>query len=170
MKCDIVGESDHGAGLSNVLYWLSRAEQWEAFAKEYGEGLGELVIDVICSKLLDGVKPRIRHAKKTRCLSMDIMLGYDDFVRLTAEEKKERVLKRLLEDVPPIVRKYKFSDFDTELFLTDFNKYYSGPSRRAAAHSGAGRMIGVAEGAVLLPPHKIGATSASAVAPVFASM
>ncbi|MDQ1817651.1 hypothetical protein RBA41_30525 [Massilia sp. CCM 9210] len=126
MKCNIVGESDHDSGLSNVLYWLSRPEQWEAFAKDYGEGLEKLVIDVICAKLLDGLKPRIRFAKKTKYLYMDIMLDYDDFVRLTAEEKKERVMKRLLEDVPPIVRKYKFADFNTELFLSDFNRYYSG--------------------------------------------
>ncbi|ATQ78415.1 hypothetical protein CR152_30805 [Massilia violaceinigra] len=126
MKCDIVGESDHDSGLSNVLYWLSRPEQSEAFAKDYGEGLGELVIDVICSKLLDGVKPRIRFAKKTKSLSMDIMLDYDDFAPLTAEGKKKRVLERLLEDVPLIVRKYKFADFNTELFLLDFNRYFSG--------------------------------------------
>ncbi|NHZ65215.1 hypothetical protein [Massilia genomosp. 1] len=57
---------------------------------------------------------------------MDIMLDYAEFVSVTAERRKEIVLERLLEDVPRIVRKYKFADFDTELFLSDFNKYYSG--------------------------------------------
>lgn len=125
MECKIVAEFDHDFGLGDVLHWLSRAEQWESFAKDYGEGLGELVVDVICSKHLDGLKPRILHAKKEKCLYMDIMLLYAEFTSVTAERRKEIVLERLLEDVIRIVRKYKFTDFDTERFLSDFNEYYS---------------------------------------------
>lgn len=125
MKFNIVGECDHDSGLPDVLYWLSPPDQWEAFAKDYGDGLDLIGVDLICSKLLDGLKPRIRHAKKEKALYMDIMLTFDEFASATAEERKKIAGQRLLDDVPRIVRKYKFANFDTELFLSDFKKYYS---------------------------------------------
>ena len=125
MDCTILGDCDHDSGLPDVLLWLSCPEQEEAFARDYGEGLDSIVIDLVCSKHIVDVKPRIRHAKKEKRLYMDIILVYAEFVSATAERRKEIVLKRLLEDVPRVVRKYKFSDFETEGFISDFNRYYS---------------------------------------------
>ncbi|ATQ78418.1 hypothetical protein CR152_30825 [Massilia violaceinigra] len=126
MDCTITGDCDHDSGLPDVLLWLNQPEQEEAFAKDYGEGLASLAVILVCSKHIVDVKPRIRHSKKEKRLYMDIMLVYTEFVLLTAENKKARVLEALLEDVPRIVRKYKFADFDTELFISDFNRYFSG--------------------------------------------
>ena len=128
MECNIFGDCDHYSGLPDVLHWLSRPEQEEVFAKDYGDGLGSIAVVLVCSQLMDGFKPRIRHAKKAKRLSMDIILNFNQFVGLTAGTRKKHVVEALLEDVPRIVTKYNFDNFNTELFVSDFKEYYSGLS------------------------------------------
>lgn len=126
MRIKILGDFEHRSGVEAVTDWLSRRGYWEAFANDYGEGLWTISMFLICRNPELNFKQRIRHQKKEKALYIDIMLPLEKFVNATLEERKKKVLEAMLGDVPQIFRKYKFADFDTELFISDFNEYFSG--------------------------------------------
>ncbi|NHZ44324.1 hypothetical protein [Massilia aquatica] len=126
MKVQILGDFNHESGVNAVTDWFSDSSYWEAFATDYGDGLWKVAIFLICRNPELNFKQRIRHSKKDKALYMDIMLPLADFVNATLEERKENVVVAMLKEVPRIVRKYKFAEFDTEAFLSDFDQYFSG--------------------------------------------
>ncbi|MCY0914176.1 hypothetical protein [Massilia antarctica] len=125
MDFKFLGDYDHDSGLLGVTDWLYRHGYREAFAKDYGDGLRSITVILLCSKHTMHLKPRIRHVKKEKSLDMDLMLPYPEFPGATKDERIKKVLTAILDEVPRNVRKYKFADFDTELLISDFNKYFS---------------------------------------------
>ncbi|MCY0914180.1 hypothetical protein [Massilia antarctica] len=125
MEVKILGDFEHESGVQAVTDWFSKRGYWEAFATDYGDGLWTISIFLICRRPELNFKQRIRHQKKEKTLYMDIMLPFTEFVSASLEEREKKVVEAMLAEVPRIVRKYKFADFDTELFISHFNKYFS---------------------------------------------
>lgn len=70
-------------------------------------------------------KQRIRYTKKDQNLSFDLMLDYNQFVVMTPDQRVSEMCKRLLEEMPPIVKKYKFPDFDLDKFMDNLTSWFN---------------------------------------------
>lgn len=71
-------------------------------------------------------KQRIRFSSSEQTLYIDIMLSLDQLLSIGQDEKNRIVLNNIIEEVPPIVLKYKkkIKDFDFDKFLLDFKKCF----------------------------------------------
>lgn len=86
-------------------------------SKNYGSNVSAIIIGLICR--WENPKPRIRFSKKEKALYMDIVFDLDQFIPMSLEEKMPIVSQRMLEDIPNIIAKYKFKDFDLDTFRND---------------------------------------------------
>lgn len=48
------------------------------------------------------------------------MLDYNQFVAMSMQQRVFTMCEKLLEEIPPIVKKYKFSDFDINKLIDNF--------------------------------------------------
>ena len=55
---------------------------------------------------------------------MDIMLDYHEFVAMTHEQRVTALCEKLLQEMPPIVRKYKFDDFDLDKLVSSLTSWF----------------------------------------------
>lgn len=54
---------------------------------------------------------------------MDIMFDLEEVVRLSHEDKKKLLAKKLSGEVPEILSRYKYEDFNVKEFLNDFMRW-----------------------------------------------
>ncbi|MDQ1832145.1 hypothetical protein [Massilia scottii] len=87
---------------------------------DYGPGLNRLVI-VMCRDPNLGFKQRVRLAKATRTLSMDVMLDLPYFVQAKHSERRSTVYEQLMAQVSAVLEKRRLKEFDTKRFLRDFD-------------------------------------------------
>ncbi|MDC4704647.1 hypothetical protein [Acinetobacter baumannii] len=92
--------------------------------QEYGSSLKGVGVVFMCRSPHLEFKQRIRHSKKEQVLYMDIMLDYHDFVAMTHEQRITTLCEKLLEEMPPIVRKYKFNDFDLDKLVNNLKIWF----------------------------------------------
>lgn len=52
------------------------------------------------------------------------MLDYYFTSEITQEERISSVVKKIIEEVPPIIKKYKLKDFDLDTFMEDIRGYF----------------------------------------------
>lgn len=113
------------------IYWESRVDWvlealyesgYKSFFEEqdYGSSINSLVIILMCRDSYLNFKQRIRFSKKEETLYMDIMLDLEQFMKNTQKEREEIVVDKLISEVPLIIAKYKFRDFDLLTFEKDF--------------------------------------------------
>ncbi|RDI13194.1 hypothetical protein [Flavobacterium sp. AG291] len=113
------------------IYWESRVD-WVTHAlsdagyrnffdeQDYGSSINNLVIIMMCRDSYLNFKQRIRFSKKEKTLYMDIMLDLDQFMKIAQKEREEIVVDKLISEVPLIIAKYKFKDFNLLAFEKDF--------------------------------------------------
>jgi len=92
-------------------------------ARDYGAGVSEVAVILMCQNPELGLKPRLRFSKKTKVLSMDVMLDLPSLIGIEMEERQRIVANRMLEDIPKNVLKYKIEDFDGQRFVFDFKAW-----------------------------------------------
>ncbi|ELW9270660.1 hypothetical protein RGO85_002636 [Acinetobacter baumannii] len=92
--------------------------------QDYGTSLKRLSIIFMCRSPHLEFKQRIRHSKKEQVLYMDIMLDYRKFVGMTHEQRVTALCEKLLQEMPPIVRKYKFDDFDLDKLVSNLKTWF----------------------------------------------
>lgn len=91
--------------------------------RNYGDGLsGGIAVVLMCRDPALNFKQRIHFSKKDDVLSMDIMLDLPFFVSATHTQRREVVAKSLISEIPRVIKKYKFKNFDVETFSSDLSK------------------------------------------------
>jgi len=97
---------------------------YEAFFKKrsYGNSIFGICVVLMCRNPSLNFKQRIRYLKEKRQIYFDIMLDYDVFVHAEQNDRNTLAARKLIEEIPLIIAKYKFEDFDLKKFQTDLTK------------------------------------------------
>lgn len=119
ISADINWES----GLRETLGLIPSSEFFDFFyTKNYGYDLNSVFVMLMCRNNELNFKQRIRFLKKEKALYMDIMLDFNLFVKITQLERNKIVFDKLKKEVPEIIARYKFKDFDLARFTDDFTE------------------------------------------------
>jgi hypothetical protein len=114
--CDINSES----GIEKVLHELSDANYRSFFeSKNYGVSLLAIVVGLICRDPALNLKQRIRFSKKEKTLFIDLMLNLEEFKRMDQVNRQITIANKMLSELPLVIEKYKFNDFDQKCFCND---------------------------------------------------
>lgn len=125
MRFRIVSDSNIEAGLSDVSDALSESGFRAHFAEQYYDDSGiSLGVVLMCRDPHLNFKQRIRFSKKENTLYMDLMLDLDVMSRANPVTRKRIVGEKIVNEVPQIVAKYKFKDFDLKRFSSDLRTWF----------------------------------------------
>jgi hypothetical protein len=91
--------------------------------REYGGGLFKIVILLMCQESELNLKRRIRLSKKDKILYMDIMLDLPTMKSADMLTRQRIVAEKLMTEVPEVINKYKFPDFDAPRFISDLKEW-----------------------------------------------
>ncbi|QIF04955.1 hypothetical protein [Roseimicrobium sp. ORNL1] len=91
--------------------------------KNYGEGLSEIVVVLMCQDSALNLKRRLRYSRKESKVYMDIMLDLPAMSAATPEARKQEVMQRLFDEVPEVLERYRIPDFDREVFVADLRSW-----------------------------------------------
>lgn len=121
----LTADSNIETGVGRALDSIN-SNLFEKFIRnqDYGASLKRLSIIFMCRSSHLEFKQRIRHSKKEQVLYMDIMLDYHKFVVMTHEQRVTALCEKLLQEMPPIVRKYKFDDFDLDKLESNLTTWF----------------------------------------------
>ena len=120
LTCDI----NHDSGIDKVMFRFSDLGLKPYFEeRNYGDTLAGITIVLMCRDTKLNFKQRIRHAKKEKKLYMDIMLNYDQIVLLNQIQRERIVAEKMLTELPAVLRKYKFAQFDVAQFEADLGSW-----------------------------------------------
>lgn len=119
MKISINYEWNEYTGVRMKELYVLR-ESIEAFFedKNYGSSIGE--VGIIVTALDRDWKQRKRYKKGERLFTFDILLDFFKIVNAELDSKKTIICNQILGITQATLSKYKFNDFDKDLFLTDF--------------------------------------------------
>ncbi len=92
--------------------------------KDYGESVAEIGIILMCQDASLNLKQRIRFSKQEKKLSMDIMLDLEQMMQLDHESRRKIIAEKIVTEVPLVLRKYKFKDFDLPRFSKDLSDWF----------------------------------------------
>ena len=123
ITCDVNWES--GVGKTLDLIPIRNFKDF-FYLKKYGDDLIDIFIVLMCRNVEHNFKQRIRFVKKEKALYMDIMLDFDLFMKISQEERNTIVFDKLIKEVPEIIAKYKFKDFDLASFTNDWTGLIKG--------------------------------------------
>jgi len=93
--------------------------------QEYGNSLDCVAIVLMCQDPSLNLQQRIRFSRKERTIYMDIMLDFDELIKIDQNAREKVVVEKLIEEVPVIIRKYKLVDFNLLRFEKDLRKWMS---------------------------------------------
>lgn len=124
MKFGITCDANAESGLSEVIFGTNKAFK-EYFGDRFYDdsGIG-LFIVLMCRDPIWNFKQRIRFLKKKNTLYLDIMLVLDVMSRASLATRKSIVGEKIVTEVPQIVAKYKFKDFDLKRFSSDLKSWF----------------------------------------------
>lgn len=112
------------SGFDDLIFSINNNKLDDYFIpKSYGNDLNKIFIVSRCLKKENEYKPSIRLRKSDSTLLIDIMFDLKSMIKATKRERREIFIKKINEELPPIIKKYKFKDFDLERFMADFNTY-----------------------------------------------
>ena len=123
MRVNILCDASWAAKIDKILDALSDTNYRHFFeAKNYGSSIEGVVIFLMCLPSEYNLKQRIRFYKKEKTLYLDLMLDLALFKQIGQEEKNKIVAVKMINEVPQIIKKYKFKDFDLMKFEDDLKK------------------------------------------------
>lgn len=124
MRLFITSDANYESKIDTALDGIYNNKVKDLFAvKNYGGSLETISIILMCRDPLLNFKQRIRYSKKEKTLYMDIMFDLEEVVGLPHEDKKKLISKKLAGEVPEIVSRYKYEDFNVEDFVNDFTRW-----------------------------------------------
>jgi len=125
MRFRIVADYDGESKLDEVLDSFPGAVFEEFFAAKYynDSGIGIGVV-LMCRHPSLKFKQRIRFYRKENCLYIDIMLDFDQIKQADSTARKKIVAEKLVTEIPQIIAKYKFKDFDLTRFASDLRGWF----------------------------------------------
>jgi hypothetical protein len=118
MKVSVTSDSSWEAKVDHAMRPLDFESVFEE--KDYGSDLAHLGIVVICRSPDLGFKQRVRYNAKDRVLYLDVMLDLRQFVLASHAERRCVLAEALMADVPRVIEKRKFKEFDLIRFKADF--------------------------------------------------
>lgn len=122
----ITGDSNVETGVGEASRKMASTDFYKFMEKQdYGNSLKGLCVIFMCRDPQLNFKQRIRYTKKDQKLYFDLMLDYDQFIVMTHEQRVSAMCKKLLEEMPPIVKKYKFPDFNLEKFMGNLSSWFN---------------------------------------------
>ena len=124
MRFNILSDTHWESKVDQVLDELSGSGYRRNFEeKDYGPGMVGLTVVFMCQNPELNLKRRVKFAKKEKKLYLDIMLDLHNMRAANPELRKKIVAERLLNEVPPIISKYKIDQFDSPRFISDFKEW-----------------------------------------------
>ncbi|MOA19344.1 hypothetical protein D3C78_1397190 [compost metagenome] len=122
----ITGDANIETSVGEATLLMTGSDFYKFIEKQdYGTSLKGLCVIFMCRNPELNFKQRIRYTKKDQNLSFDLMLDYNQFVVMTPDQRVSEMCKRLLEEMPPIVKKYKFPDFDLDKFMDNLTSWFN---------------------------------------------
>lgn len=120
MKLFLTCDVDWQSRVDKVRSALSDLGLEDYFAgRDYGAGLLEIDVVLVCIAPELISKPRNRMSKKDRRIQMDVLLDLATMIDADASTRQCIVARRLIEEMSSILRKYSIPDFDSERFVDD---------------------------------------------------
>ena len=129
MRFSLLCDAHKDAELDKVIFHFFDLG-WKKYFEDrhYGDTLAGITIVFMCRNPELKFKQRIRHSKKEQKLYMDIMLNLDEFKQYTPEQRENTVATRVLAELPPVLRKYKFESFDVNALESDLRNWLQSAS------------------------------------------
>jgi len=124
MKFGITYDANSEAGLDEVIFGLNAA--WERFFGDrfYDDSSTGLFLVLMCRNPRWDFKQRIRYSKKESTLYIDIMIDLGLMSGSGLGTRRQIVAKKILNEVPEIIAKKKFKDFDLPRFTKDLREWF----------------------------------------------
>jgi hypothetical protein len=114
------------SGLIPIPQLMTRAGIFDYFRnKGYGESIGLIVVMLWCREPEFASKPHIRYMKATKALNIDIQFDQAKTESMETDQRHRFVAQKLLTEVPRIIAKYKFPDFDLPRFENDLKEFFN---------------------------------------------
>ena len=124
MKFFITYDANMESGLNEITYGMTKSFGDYFVDRFYDDSGIAMSIILMCRDPIWNFKQRIRFHKKENRLHMDIMLDLNIMSRADPATRKQIVGKRIVTEVPQIVAKYKFKDFDLKRFSSDLREWF----------------------------------------------
>ena len=125
MKFFVTYDANIESGLIDLLNKMNDEGFYDYFAEKFYDDSGiEIVVILMCRSPYLKFKQRIRFSKKENRLYTDIMLGYEHMTTTATAGRKRYVAEKLINEVPQIIAKYKFRDFDLKRFSSDLSHWF----------------------------------------------
>ncbi len=120
IACDANAESK----LDKIKFGINDAFE-EYFGDRFYDDSGIAMFVVLtCRDPAYNFEQRIRFSKKENCLYMDLMFDLRTMVQADLTEGKRIVAEKIITEVPQIVAKKKFKDFDLPRFTKDLREWF----------------------------------------------
>jgi hypothetical protein len=125
MSFGITCDANEESGLGEVLDDVTTPTEDHFRTRDYGADVRRIFVVLMCRDPALNFKRRIRFVKKTKVLYVDVMLNGEEMKQADHETRKRIVAEHLAQEIPAIVRKYKFKDFDEPRFAEDLKNWLS---------------------------------------------
>jgi hypothetical protein len=124
MRFSILSDADDETGLHEIVYEVN-GPIGNFFTNRFYDDSGiEMAIILMGRDPRWDFKQRIRFVKKENCLYMDLMFDWNMVVESDHTARKEIVAEKIVTEVPQIIAKYKFKDFDLPRFTKDLREWF----------------------------------------------
>ena len=125
MRFFVTCDADIESGLNELLNALNRDGFGKYFEDRFYDDSGvKITVVLMCRDPRWNFKQRIRFSKKENKLYTDIMLDIAVMSSVDLAMRKRIVSERIVNEVPQIVAKYKFKDFDLPRFTSDLREWF----------------------------------------------
>jgi len=125
MRFRIVSDSNVEAGLSEISDGLFEGGFRNYFGEKSYDNSGlALGVVLMCRDPELDFKRRVRFSKQDNTLYVDVMLDLQQMSLADAAKRRRLVAEKLTAEIPKIIAKYKFKDFDLSTFSSDLQKWF----------------------------------------------
>jgi hypothetical protein len=123
MHFRITGDIEAESGLGQIITSLSGPTRQHFLTRDYGIGLLGIGVVLVCQDPNLNLKQRIRFSRKEKQFYLDIMLDLEQMQKSPPKVRTIIVLRRIAEDVPAILTRYKVKAFDEMRFGNDLREW-----------------------------------------------
>jgi len=125
MHFRITCDANQESGVGEIVGELSGPTENHFASLDYRSGLSVLGVVLMCRDPALNFKRRIRFSKKDQILYMDVMLDLPEMIALTHDGRRRVIMSKLEREIPKILNKYDFADFDRTRFETDLCDWFA---------------------------------------------
>lgn len=125
MRFFVTYDADRTAGLAIFLHFLYESGFDTYFSEKSFDDKKTNICGVLMCREPDlNFRQRIRLSAKDNTLYIDLMLDLRAVVLMSEMEKRSFVVRKMREEIPPIIAKYERLNFDVLRFSQDFRQWF----------------------------------------------